>query len=272
MAVMNINPISMAQAPVSVTPAVQPKQALSANRQANGIDKTLEAAKNELNRRAEMDTREKAAAKEYGPVISRSSDGDTVRVKASASDQALAYENAPTYEIPRMSIRTFDAARDFHEYGLIEDKIQDFELPERKSTYEPPKPEFKEFEFPDAVKDSFAKPVEVKEPVVSDETAAVAKETSLQGVSDAELKRKYLQGDISTATYNSEVEARDAREEALKTENSKVSEEITSDAAKTAENQRSQEALEALESDEAPKEIPVDVRAQFAQAMDEMGS
>ncbi len=271
MAVMNINPISMAQAPVSVTPAVQPKQALSVNRPSGGIEKTLDAARNELSKRAELNTRDKAAAREYGPIISRSSDGDTVRVKASASDQAKAYENAPTYEIPRMSIRSFDAARDFHEYGFIEEKIQDFELPEKK-------PEFKEFEFPEEVKDNFAKEttytpsVDIPAPKATEASKASQADASLSGVSDAELKRKYLQGDISQVAYNNEIEARDAREETLKAENDKISKEITGDAALASENARSGEAIEALGSEDASDNIPVDIRAQFAQVMDEMGS
>ncbi len=311
MAVININPISMAQGASPVTPAAQPRPA-QVEKTTGGSEKVLDAARKEIERRA--DYRESLATKEYGPVISRSSDGDTVRVKASTIDQAKAMESAGAYEVPQMSLRTFDAAKDLHEYGLIEDKLQDFDLPGKtdvadkaatsekadiaektdipeKPAYEAPKPEFKEFEFPEEVKEKAYEAPEVAatavQPQQSADTAAAtvqvqpsaettssaaSAETSLQGVSDAELQRKYLQGDISQTTYNQEMESRAAREEQLKAEFSKASNDITNDAAKETENERSGEAIEALGSEDSSKNIPIDVREQFVQTMDDMGS
>lgn len=297
MAVININPISMAQGASPVTPAAQPRPT-QVEKTTGGSEKVLDAARKEIERRA--DYRESLATKEYGPVISRSSDGDTVRVKASTIDQAKAMESAGAYEVPQMSLRTFDAAKDLHEYGLIEDKLQDFDLPGKtdvadkaataekadipektdipeKPAYEAPKPEYKEFEFPEEVKEKAYEAPEVAatvqvQPSAETTSSAVSAETSLQGVSDAELQRKYLQGDISQTTYNQEMESRAAREEQLKAEFSKASNDITNDAAKETENERSGEAIEALGSEDSSKNIPIDVREQFVQTMDDMGS
>ena len=60
MAVVNINPISMAQAPASVTPAAQQKP-IRVERQTGGSDKALDAAKKEADRRAEYSAKESAA-------------------------------------------------------------------------------------------------------------------------------------------------------------------------------------------------------------------
>lgn len=264
MAEMSIKPISVAQTPVNITPNVQTKAPVTTDNRTtvnNGADdaqKAAEAARKETERKAELTAREQTATKEYGPVISRSSDGDTVRVKAedqtNTDNEKKIYDNSQLQENDKAN----DAAKP---------EVQDFDIP---------KAEYKPFEFPDEVKnnavDNSAQKEAASTAQAAKETSGPANAASVKNASEAELRRMYLQGDISQTAYNNEEDSRAARQEALKAVNNQFSSEMIKEAAEVTENERSGEAIEALGSDEASETIPLEVRAEFVQNMDNMQS
>ena len=261
MADISINPISTAQATVNAAPVVQTKPAQTVNRVVSennnnsNTRKVAEDARKEADRRAELIARENARAKEYGPVISRSSDGDTVRVKAKAIDPA-AYDPNKAYEASQLKDETEKIQ--MQDFDIPKPEIQDFDIP---------KPEYVPFEFPDAVKNASTgsnntEPVTVQ-PAENTEPAASSQSSSINSLSESELKRMYLQGDISQNAYNKELEAREARKEQLEAANNEFSTDMTQNAAMAEEVAREETTVENLASEQSSEDIPVDIRAQF---------
>lgn len=263
MADMSINPINTAQATV-IAPKVEPKPIQTVEQKTRKVDTAAESAKREADKRAELNAREETATKEYGPVISRSSDGDTVRIKNSddkdrAQDQNKIYDNS--------QIQSQNAAND-----KVKTEVQDFKLPETDTpAYEPPKPEYKPFEFPEELKDNTTdNTAKEQAAAASSKESNPAQTASMKNASEAELKRMYLQGNISQNAYNQELDSRAAREEAMKAAGGQFSSTVVEEAVEETENERSAEAIENLGAEDANESIPVEVRAQFVQNMDNM--
>ncbi len=259
MADMSIKPINVAQTPVNATPNVQTKAPVMGDRvstvnqdSSNDAQKAAEAARKETEKRAELNAREQTAAKEYGPVVSRSSDGDTVRVKA--EDQEKIDNQNKIYD----------------KQVQDKEKLNEKEKPEVQD-FDIPKPDYKPFEFPDAVKDtSVQNEAQDKTPVKEKESKGAENPASMKNASEAELRRMYLQGDISQTAFDNEEEARKARDEALKAVNNQFSSEMTKDAVEEKANERSGEAIDNLGSENSSETIPVEVRAEFVQNIENM--
>ena len=273
MADLSIKPINTASAPVVMANSAPSRAAQSvlagaageadkgqaaAQKASENTQKANESAKKDSERRAELRAREETAAKEYGPVVSRSGDGDTLRVK-SDTDRIEAGEESRIYDSAAAT-----AAQ------APKPEVQNFEIPKPDAKEaESPKAENEPFEFPDEIKNQAAASAQAADQGSVAATNEKASQTaSIKNASESELKRMYLQGDISSVQYNNEEKDRQEKTEALKEENNQFASEMTKEAAAEASNERAANAANALGSEDASESIPLEVREQFVQNMD----
>ncbi len=222
-------------------------------------------------------------SKEYGPVIARSEDGDTVRIKVSSADiekKQNSYSFKDAYE------------------SAQKDDLQDFNLPEKTGaskpaemtapTYEPSTPDFDI-------------DLELKKPAVKPETTSITKEpeykpeyksetkpeidntketaksanttswtpkpTTLAGFTEAQLRKMYRNGEISQNKYQNELASRTESKESTAQMNSMVSNEVSKEVVELSDMENTDKALDLLKNDEAT--VPTEVRAEILQKMQE---
>ena len=277
MADISINSVSMTKAPV-VTQSAPAKTVAATGSGAGtasvqtadkGLDaakkatestrKAIENAQKDSDRRTELRAREETATKEFGPVVAKSGDGDTLRVK-SETEQVASSEESKIYDNSAVASTVSEAPKP---------EVQDFEIPKPEITQtEAPKPEYVPFEFPDDVKNQNADTTQSTQNSASAVSEKSAQASNVKNASESELERMYLQGDISRVQYNSEKESREEKIEAEKTENNQFASEMATDAAKEVAGEREAEAIELLGSEDSSDVIPVEVREQFVENMD----
>ncbi len=186
---------------------------------------------------------ENVKTEEYGPVIATSSDGDTVRVKS---------ENENENEESRI----YDAAAATSEKETRQPEIPDVELPPPPK----PKPELK--------------PIETAKGDSTEDTTA-SSQSSYKTLTKSQLEQMYLQGDISQAAYNLEMDARKAaEEEKAKDEQSEDTKEFINDMSDSASRQseiaQTAANIDTILNGDSSETIPVDVRMQAIQNLDNM--
>ncbi|MCR5581027.1 MAG: hypothetical protein K6F66_05510 [Pseudobutyrivibrio sp.] len=178
--------------------------------------------------------------KEFGPIIAKSEDGDTVRVKIDAAQEKSSTDDSSTTE----------------DYG-----IQDFTLsPKEDSSTEEDMSTKEEDETP-AWKEVIEEELS-KEPVISDEI------TSFVGYSDSELKQLYLKGEISLMDFDSELESRQAQREAMAIENSKFTAGMMKNNADFSKILQAADSIDNISSDEGESTIPIEIRMQAMASLD----
>ncbi len=187
---------------------------------------------------------EDVKASEYGPVIASSSDGDTVRVKSESENE-------------KEESKIYDAAAATTEKSKETPEVPDVELP-------PPPPPKPKFEPP--VK-------EAAEAESSNASKPSSRDPSLASLSKSQLEQMYLQGDISQVKYNLELEAREAaKEEREKDAQNEETKEFINDMADSASKQseiaQTAANIDTIENGDTSDTIPVDVRMQAMQAID----
>ncbi len=231
---------------VSPSPRPEPIQKPSVSTENTDTSKVSEASEN-------------IKAEEYGPIIATSSDGDTVRVKSSnESDESKLYS----------------AATGITENDTNAQEIPDIELPP------PPKPAFEpntDFE-PEPDPDLEPNPnlesaTKNNESIIQDsgKSSSDSSQVSSYGsYTESQLKQMYLEGDISQIAYNLEIQAR----EAAKEEQAKETQEFTNDMADNSaeQNEIAQTAanIDTIENGDTSDTIPVDVRMQAMQTIENL--
>lgn len=186
---------------------------------------------------------EDVVSEEYGPVVSVSDDGDTVRVKNEKNQEGV--------------------------HDILQDELNN--LKEQES-----------FEMPDfnlhtattADSQAVASEADVYEAADSyeyeeaEEQTASTDITSYIGYTDQELKQMYLEGDISQIDYNLEMEAREARREAEATDANKFNKSVADSISKISDIDRTANTVNVLENGETSSTIPDELRIQALQNFD----
>ena len=240
---------------------------------------------------------------EYGPIIAKSGDGDTVRVKNEKSDlRADDKENsAAIYDVNK-------AVNDRREKEIV----PNIDLPEKKQEQkaveakqeepkvaEAPKREVKAEEAPKqeqqrsqidlndksdreklakkAAESAKRQTIEETNPGLVDrknqEKIAQAGSSAYSGYTDAQLEQMYLRGDVSQIEYNQEVEARDAAREARLESAKENTREIIEDEAESREIERTAETINTIQTGEVLEgegTVPIEARLQAIQNLDNM--
>jgi endonuclease YncB( thermonuclease family) len=240
---------------------------------------------------------------EYGPIIAKSGDGDTVRVKNEKSDlRADDKENsAAIYDVNK-------AVNDRREKEVV----PNIDLPEKKQEQkaveakqeepkvaEAPKREVKAEEAPKqeqqrsqidlndksdreklakkAAESAKRQTIEETNPGLVDrknqEKIAQAGSSAYSGYTDAQLEQMYLRGDVSQIEYNQEVEARDAAREARLESAKENTREIIEDEAESREIERTAETINTIQTGEVLEgegTVPIEARLQAIQNLDNM--
>ncbi|MBO4913443.1 MAG: hypothetical protein J5504_12050 [Butyrivibrio sp.] len=240
---------------------------------------------------------------EYGPIIAKSGDGDTVRVKNEKSDlRADDKENsAAIYDVNK-------AVNDRREKEVV----PNIDLPEKKQEQkaveakqeepkvaEAPKREVKAEEAPKqeqqrsqidlndksdreklakkAAESAKRQTIEETNPGLVDrknqEKIAQAGSSAYSGYTDAQLEQMYLRGDVSQIEYNQEVEARDAAREARLESAKDNTREIIEDEAESREIERTAETINTIQTGEVLEgegTVPIEARLQAIQNLDNM--
>lgn len=179
-----------------------------------------------------------AKTKEFGPIVSTSSDGDTVRVK----ENTVQGKSMP---------KDIDESISEDEYS-----VQNFETSESDSALES-----YEYEPIDITYSETAKPIEY-EPVEVETAEAEAAQnlTSYVGISDSDLKLMYLKGEISQQDYTLEIESRKEIREATSLNSEKFANSIANDITSMAEANRTEATVKAIENGNTSDTIPLDMR------------
>ena len=240
---------------------------------------------------------------EYGPIIAKSGDGDTVRVKNEKSDlRADDKENsAAIYDVNK-------AVNDRREKEVV----PNIDLPEKKQEQkaveakqeepkvaEAPKREVKAEEAPKqeqqrsqidlndksdreklakkAAESAKRQTIEETNPGLVDrknqEKIAQAGSSAYSGYTDAQLEQMYLRGDVSQIEYNQEVEARDAAREARLESAKENTREIIENEAESREIERTAETINTIQTGEVLEgegTVPIEARLQAIQNLDNM--
>ncbi|WP_026666962.1 hypothetical protein [Butyrivibrio sp. AE2005] len=233
---------------------------------------------------------EEVKTSEYGPIIAKSGDGDTVRVKNDKSDlKADDKENsAAIYDankavndrrekevVPNIDLPEKKQDKETTRAAELKQKAEEALKPERKEA-KIPKPEVKAEEAPkqeqkrskidlsdkgereklakEAAENAKRQTIEETNPGLVDrknqEKIAQAGSSAYAGYTDAQLQQMYLRGDVSQIEYNSEIEARDAAREARLESAKENTREIIEDEAESREIERTAEAINTIQTGE----------------------
>lgn len=233
---------------------------------------------------------EEVKTSEYGPIIAKSGDGDTVRVKNDKSDlKADDKENsAAIYDankavndrrekevVPNIDLPEKKQDKETTRAEELKQKAEEALKPERKEA-KIPKPEVKAEEAPkqeqkrskidlsdkgereklakEAAENAKRQTIEETNPGLVDrknqEKIAKAGSSAYAGYTDAQLQQMYLRGDVSQIEYNSEIEARDAAREARLESAKENTREIIEDEAESREIERTAEAINTIQTGE----------------------
>ena len=233
---------------------------------------------------------EEVKTSEYGPIIAKSGDGDTVRVKNDKSDlKADDKENsAAIYDankavndrrekevVPNIDLPEKKQDKETTRAEELKQKAEEALKPEREEE-KIPKPELKEEEIPkqeqkrskidlsdkgereklakEAAQNAKRQTIEETNPGLVDrknqEKIAQAGSSAYAGYTDAQLQQMYLRGDVSQIEYNSEIEARDAAREARLESAKENTREIIEDEAASREIERTAETINTIQTGE----------------------
>ena len=233
---------------------------------------------------------EEVKTSEYGPIIAKSGDGDTVRVKNDKSDlKADDKENsAAIYDankavndrrekevVPNIDLPEKKQDKETTRTEELKQKAEEALKPEREEA-KIPKPEVKAEEAPkqeqkrskidlsdkgereklakEAAENAKRQTIEETNPGLVDrknqEKIAKAGSSAYAGYTDAQLQQMYLRGDVSQIEYNSEIEARDAAREARLESAKENTREIIEDEAESREIERTAEAINTIQTGE----------------------
>ena len=226
---------------------------------------------------------EEVKASEYGPVIARSDDGDTVRVKNEKSElKAEEKDSAATI---------YDAVKAAND-KKDKEEVPNIELPEKK-----PEPKEVEIRKQEQQRSKYDLSEEGEREKLAKRTAENAKRTTIEesnpelvnsknrekitqagssayaGYTDAQLEQMYLRGDVSQIEYNEEIEARDAAREARLAEATENSREMIENEAESREMERTAEVVNTVQNgnvSEGPGTVPLESRLQAIQNVDNM--
>ena len=235
-------------------PAKVPDQISPAEEKLNKL-RMEEAAKND-------DIR----TKEYGPVIAKSSDGDTVRVKKNDIEEKdeRDKQNKAIYDATKN-----DAAK------RQEEEVQNVELPEIEE-YEPVEPYEPVLYEPG----EFLKRTKQEAIKAQDSAQERNKEASLNSIqetmgsySDSMLKEMYLQGKISQVNYELEMDAREQQREARNLDDKKFNEDMADDSERLREMERTEDVIRNIENfdiNTSDNTVPLETRLQAMQNADAM--
>ncbi|WP_027209290.1 hypothetical protein [Butyrivibrio hungatei] len=233
---------------------------------------------------------EEVKTSEYGPIIAKSGDGDTVRVKNDKSDlKADDKENsAAIYDankavndrrekevVPNIDLPEKKQDKETTRAEELKQKAEEALKPEREKA-KIPKPDVKAEEAPkqeqkrskidlsdkgereklakEAAENAKRQTIEETNPGLVDrknqEKIAQAGSSAYAGYTDAQLQQMYLRGDVSQIEYNSEIEARDAAREARLESAKENTREIIEDEAESREIERTAEAINTIQTGE----------------------
>lgn len=233
---------------------------------------------------------EEVKTSEYGPIIAKSGDGDTVRVKNDKSDlKADDKENsAAIYDankavndrrekevVPNIDLPEKKQDKETTRAEELKQKAEEALKPEREEA-KIPKPDVKAEEAPkqeqkrskidlsdkgereklakEAAENAKRQTIEETNPGLVDrknqEKIAKAGSSAYAGYTDAQLQQMYLRGDVSQIEYNSEIEARDAAREARLESAKENTREIIEDEAESREIERTAEAINTIQTGE----------------------
>lgn len=212
----------------------------------NVTDNTAPSHPTTASKTKDTDTKaasEDVVSEEYGPVVSVSDDGDTVRVKNEKNQEGV--------------------------HDILQDELDN--LKEQES-----------FEMPDfnlhtattADSQAVASESDVYEAADSyeyeeaEEQTASTDITSYIGYTDQELKQMYLEGDISQIDYNLEMEAREARREAEAAEADTFNKSVADSISKISDIDRTANTVNVLENGETSNTISDELRIQALQNFD----
>ncbi len=208
----------------------------------NNISKTPVAnTKASSNKKASQSAKNDALSKEYGRLVSVSEDGDTVRIKneehVSRVDSDMGKKNSET------AAATADS-----------DKEKNVDLNNSKDTKEPTDEEIVE-----------------KEPEVKEEKPE-QKITSFAGYTSSQLKLLVQTGAISEYAYESEIEAREARTEALTEDTKDFINDITAETALKEDISKTSDVIKDIENGKVNDDISIKARMQAMEAIDNIFS
>ncbi|MCR5272995.1 MAG: hypothetical protein K6E13_08430 [Lachnospiraceae bacterium] len=191
---------------------------------------------------------EKTLTEEYGPVVSTSTDGDTVRVK---NEGAAIEEVHETKEASEVSSEEYE--------------MQDFELPEPKETKS-----IETSKQDSAVKEAIedAKAASEKRKALISENTSSSNITSFAGISDSRLRQMYLEGVISQNDYNRELESRETKSEASAEESQALNETMATSISVGNQADRSAKVISVIEGGQASETISINARLDAMRAIE----
>ena len=216
-------------------------------------DGTSKASTSKTTDKAKKDDSKKdIVSEEYGPVVSVSEDGDTVRVKNEEASEGI--HDMLQKEIENLEEQEEFETPDFNVYIAQSSvsKVSESETSEPAET-ESAVPAHEAYE-PAAASSSYEAP----EPDI----------TSYVGYSDSELKEMYLEGDISQIDYNKEMDARKAMREAEEKEATEFNNSIADNISKLAVANQTENTVNTIENGETSSTIPDELRLQALQNFD----
>ncbi len=201
-------------------------------------DGTSKASTSKTTDKAKKDDSKKdIVSEEYGPIVSVSEDGDTVRVKNEEASEGI--HDMLQKEIENLKEQEEFETPDFNVYMAQSSvsEVSELETSEpaaASSSYEAPEPDI----------------------------------TSYLGYSDSELKEMYLEGDISQIDYNKEMDARKAMREAEEKEATEFNNSIADNISKLAVTNQTENTVNTIENGETSSTIPDELRLQALQNFD----
>ena len=246
---------------------------------------------------------EEVKTSEYGPIIAKSGDGDTVRVKNDKSDlRADDKENsAAIYDANKAVndrrekeiVPNIDLPEKKQEQKAVEAKQEEPKVAEASKrevkAEEAPKQEQQRSQInlndksdreklaKKAAESAKRQTIEETNPGLVDrknqEKIAQAGSSAYSGYTDAQLEQMYLRGDVSQIEYNQEVEARDAAREARLESAKENTREIIEDEAESREIERTAETINTIQTGEVLEgegAVPIEARLQAIQNLDNM--
>lgn len=182
-----------------------------------------------------------ALSKEYGRLVSVSEDGDTVRIKS--EEYVSRVDSEKDKKNPETAANATDS-----------DKEQNVSLSNSKDTTEPADEEIAE-----------------KEPEVKEEKPE-QKITSFAGYTSSQLKLLVQTGAISEYAYESEIEAREARTEALTEDTKDFINDITAETALKEDISKTSDVIKDIENGKVNDDISIKARMQAMEAIDNLFS
>ena len=173
---------------------------------------------------------------EYGPIVSVSKDGDTLRVKTDSNQDSI-------YDLSDPLVEANHEMVDFHVNSPVTQEI-------KQDT--------------SSISESIAE--------ASTEPGGIEKYlseiTSYVGFTDSELKQLYLKGLISQIDYTVEMDSRNARKEAAAEENAVFSDSISDRISKISDIDRDAKTVNSIESGNTSDTLSDQIRMQALQNFD----